>query len=64
MKCKLSRARFAAEMKIGMVVGERCQTSEEIEAQEAALLANPALIEFRDEDRVVQARSGKDGTTN
>jgi hypothetical protein len=53
-----------AEMRIGMVVGERCQTSEEIEAEEAALLANPTLIEFRDEDRVLQARSGKDGTTN
>ena len=66
-----SGAADPAEMKIGMVVGERCQTSEEIEAEEAALLANPALIEFRDEDRVVtrerssaQARSGKDGTTN
>jgi len=39
-----------AEMTIGMVVPEQCQTSEEIEACEAAMLSTPASIEFRDED--------------
>jgi hypothetical protein len=39
-----------AEMKIGMVVGERCQTSKEIEAMEPTYLANRPSIEFRDED--------------
>ena len=37
-------------MKIGMVVGERCHTSEELEACEAAMLSTPASVEFRDED--------------
>ena len=39
-----------AQMKSGMVVYERCETSEEIEAREAAMLSSPASIEFRDED--------------
>jgi len=39
-----------AEMKIGMVVGERCKTSEEIDAYEARIRANPVSVEFRDED--------------
>jgi hypothetical protein len=38
------------QMKIGMVVGERYQTSAELEASEAAMLATPASVEFRDED--------------
>ena len=38
------------QMKIGMVVGERCQTSAELEAREAAMLSTPASVEFRDED--------------
>jgi hypothetical protein len=38
------------QMKSGMVVYERCQTSEEIETREAAMLSNPATVEFRDED--------------
>jgi hypothetical protein len=38
------------QMKIGMVVGERYQTSAELEACEAAVLSTPASIEFRDED--------------
>ena len=38
------------QMKIGMVVGERYQTSAELEASEAAMLSTPASIEFRDED--------------
>jgi hypothetical protein len=38
------------QMKIGMVVGERYQTSAELEAREAAMLSTPASVEFRDED--------------
>ena len=38
------------QMKIGMVVRERCKTSEEIDAYEASILANPVSVEFRDED--------------
>jgi hypothetical protein len=38
------------QMKIGMVVGERYQTSAELEASEAAMLSTPASVEFRDED--------------
>jgi hypothetical protein len=38
------------QMKIGMVVGERFQTSAELEACEAAMLSTPASVEFRDED--------------
>jgi len=38
------------EMKIGMVVHERCRTSGELEAQEAAYLANPPSIPFEEED--------------
>ena len=38
------------QMKIGMVVGERYQTSAELEAREAAMLLTPASVEFRDED--------------
>jgi hypothetical protein len=38
------------QMKIGMVVGERCQTSAELEAREAAMLSNLASVEFRGED--------------
>ena len=34
----------------GMVVGERCETGAELEAREAAMLSNPASVEFRDED--------------
>ena len=45
-----SGAEEPSQMKIGMVVDERCKTSEELEAREAAMLANPATIEFRDED--------------
>jgi hypothetical protein len=37
-------------MKSGMVVYERCETGEEIEAIEAAMVSNPASVEFRDED--------------
>jgi hypothetical protein len=37
-----------AQMKIGMVVREPCQSSEELEAMEAEFLANPPSIEFRD----------------
>jgi hypothetical protein len=33
-----------------MVVGERYQTSAELEASEAAMLSTPASVEFRDED--------------
>jgi len=39
-----------AEMKVGMVVHERCETSSELEAHEAAMLSSPASIEFRDDD--------------
>lgn len=52
-----------AEMKIGMVVGERCQISEEIEEREAAYLANPPSIEFSDVDGKV-ADIVKDATTS
>jgi hypothetical protein len=38
------------QMKIGMVVGERCETGAELEAREAAMLSTPASVEFRDED--------------
>ena len=38
------------QMKIGMVVGERCETGAELETREAAMLSNPASVEFRDED--------------
>ena len=39
------------EMKIGMVVGERCETSAEIEALEAASMqSGPVSVEFRDAD--------------
>jgi hypothetical protein len=39
------------EMKIGMVVGERCKTSEEVEALEAASMqSGPVSVEFRDAD--------------
>jgi hypothetical protein len=41
-------------MRIGMVVPERARSSEELEAEEAAYLANPPpTIEFRDEDDTV-----------
>ena len=51
------------QMKIGMVVGERCQISEEIEEREAAYLANPPSIEFSDVDGKV-ADIVKDATTS
>jgi hypothetical protein len=38
------------QMKIGMVVGERCETSAELEAREAAMLSRHENIEFRDDD--------------
>ena len=38
------------QMKIGMVVCERCETGAELEAREAAMLSTPASVEFRDED--------------
>jgi hypothetical protein len=48
------------EMKIGMVVGERCETSAELEAREAATLSTPASIEFRDDERLVAKLSLRD----
>ena len=38
------------QMKSGIVVYERCETSAELEAREAAMLSNPASVEFRDEE--------------
>jgi hypothetical protein len=38
------------EMKIGMVVGERCESSAELEAREAAMVSRHENIEFRDDD--------------
>ena len=38
------------QMKIGMVVGERCETSAELEAREAAMVSRHENIEFRDDD--------------
>ena len=38
------------KMKIGMVVGERCETGAELEGREAAMISTPASVEFRDED--------------
>lgn len=51
------------QMKIGMVVSERCQTSEELDAEEAANLTNLPAIEFRDEqDSVSHVQRARDGT--
>jgi hypothetical protein len=42
-------------MKIGMVVGQRCKTSEEVEALEAASMqSGPVSVEFRDADGSVE----------
>ena len=45
-----SGAADPTQMKIGMVVGERCETGAELEAREAAKPSTPASVEFRDED--------------